>query len=111
MIWLKGDEDHTAELIKRFDKAPKPMSYQGEFLTRVWQEYLDQHGCAESDVDPDDFIRWTYAQALAHRQPRYEAMAKNWGVAVTAGDISKVRDAPDFDELIERTLETRRNCA
>ncbi|MCG7518510.1 ATPase [Ruegeria sp. Ofav3-42] len=111
MIWIKGDEDHTAELIRRFDKAPKPMSYQPEFLTRVWDEYLAQHDCAAQEVDPDAFIRWTYARALAHRQPRYQAMADNWGVTVTADDMHKVRDAGDFDELIERTLETRPNRA
>ncbi|WP_170760276.1 ATPase [Ruegeria lacuscaerulensis] len=111
MIWIQGDEDHTAELIRRFDKAPKPMSYQPEFLTRVWDDYLSQHDCRAEDVDPDAFIRWTYAQALAHRQPRYQAMAENWGVTVTADDMHKVRDAGDFDELIERTLETRPNRA
>ncbi len=111
MIWIQGDDDHTAELIRRFDKAPKPMSYQPEFLTRVWDEYLAQHDCRAEDVDPDTFIRWTYAQALAHRQPRYQAMAENWGVTVTADDMHRVRDAGDFDELIERTLETRPNRA
>ncbi|MFY2826369.1 ATPase [Ruegeria sp. MALMAid1280] len=111
MIWIQGDEDHTAELIRRFDKAPKPMSYQPEFLTRVWGDYLTLNDCRAEDVDPDAFIRWTYAQALAHRQPRYQAMAENWGVAVTADDMHKVRDAADFDELIERTLETRANRA
>ncbi|CUJ93465.1 hypothetical protein RUE5091_01350 [Ruegeria denitrificans] len=111
MIWIQGDEDHTAELIRRFDKAPKPMSYQPEFLTRVWNDYLSQNGCRSEDVDPNAFIRWTYAQALAHRQPRYQAMADNWGVTVTADDMHKVRDAADFDELIEHTLETRANRA
>ncbi|WP_171231735.1 ATPase [Ruegeria sp. HKCCA4812] len=111
MIWLKGDEEHTAELVRRFDKAPKPMSYQAEFLTKAWTDYLDLQGCSEADVDPDDFVRWTYAQALAHRQPRYEAMANNWGVTIAANDIGKIRDAADFDELIEHTLETTRNNA
>lgn len=106
MVWIKGDEDHTAELIRRFDKAPKPMSYQAEFLTKVWDEYLTEHDCSSAEVNPDSFIRWTYARALAHRQPRYEAMARNWGITITADDVSKVRDARDFDELIERTLET-----
>ena len=111
MIWIKGDEAHTEELIKRFDKAPKPMSYKAEFLQRVWDEYLALNKCSGTEVDPDAFIRWTYAQALAHRQPRYEAMARNWGVTIAADDIAKVRDSGDFDELIERTLETRPNPA
>jgi hypothetical protein len=108
MIWIKGDDAHTEELIRRFDRAPKPMSYQPEFLSRVWDEYLQTQGCAPDEVDPDAFIRWTYAQALAHRQPRYEAMARNWGVTVTADQISSLRSEGDFDDLIASVLEEQR---
>ncbi|UWQ34831.1 ATPase [Leisingera sp. M527] len=107
MVWIKGSEAHTAELVRRFDRAPKPMSYQPEFLDRVWQEYLQENGVAEGDVDPDTFIRWTYAQALAHRQPRYQAMADNWGVTVTADQISAVKDEAGFEDLIASALEAR----
>lgn len=105
MVWIKGDDAHTEELIRRFDRSPKPMSYQAEFLTRVWEEYLSKNCVSEADVDPDAFIRWTYAQALAHRQPRYAAMARNWGISVTADQISAVRDEAGFVELIANTLE------
>ena len=107
MVWIKGSEEHTAELVRRFDRAPKPMSYQPEFLNRVWQEYLDKNGVSEADVDPDAFIRWTYSQALAHRQPRYQAMADNWGVTVTASQISAVKDEAGFVDLIAEALEDR----
>ncbi len=107
MVWIKGSEEHTAELVRRFDRAPKPMSYQPEFLNRVWQEYLKENKISEADVDPDAFIRWTYAQALAHRQPRYQAMADNWGVTVTASQISAVRDEAGFVDLIAKALEDR----
>ncbi len=111
MIWLKGDDAHMDELIRRFDRAPKPMSYQGAFLDQAWETYLSENNTQESDVDPDSFIRWTYAQALAHRQPRYQAMADNWGVTVQAGDIAQVRDDADFTDLIGRALETRGEAA
>ncbi|MEX0275890.1 MAG: ATPase [Ruegeria sp.] len=105
MIWIEGDEAHTQELIRRFDKAPKPMSYQAEFLNQVWSDYLEQQGCTEADVNPDAFIRWTYARALAHRRPRYQAMAANWGLTIAASDVSQIRDSGDFDDVIERALE------
>jgi hypothetical protein len=104
MVWIKGDEAHTAELIRRFDKAPKPMSYQAAFLDRVWHEYLSLNNMSEGEVDPDSFIRWTYAQALAHRQPRYAAMARNWGVTVTADEVAGVRSAADVEALIAAAL-------
>ncbi|UWQ43263.1 ATPase [Leisingera aquaemixtae] len=107
MVWIKGTDAHTEELVRRFDRAPKPMSYQPQFLDRVWQEYLKENGIAEGDVDPDAFIRWTYAQALAHRQPRYQAMADNWGITVTADQISAVKDEAGFVDLIASALEAR----
>ncbi len=106
MVWIKGDEAHTKELIRRFDAAPKPMSYQPEFISRVWDEYLSNNNCSEGDVDPDKFIRWAYAQALNHRQPRYAEMAK-WGVTVTADEVSNVATPQDFDALMRRALERR----
>ena len=102
-VWIKGDDAHTQELIRRFDKAPKPMAYQPKFLLRVWQEYLSKNNCQEDDVDPDAFIRWTYAQALAHRQPRYEAMSR-WGVTVTADQVAGLKSEADFNDLIAGTL-------
>ena len=105
MIWIEGDDAHTAELVRRFDIDPKPMSYQAEFLTEVWEDYLNRTGQSAEQVDPNEFIRWTYARALAHRQPRYAAMARNWGISVSAAEIEQVRDSGDFDELIERALE------
>ncbi|NIZ15333.1 ATPase [Phaeobacter sp. HF9A] len=107
LVWIKGSEDHTQELIRRFDRAPKPMAYQPEFLTRVWEEYLSKNNLSEGEVDPHTFLRWTYAQALAHRQPRYQEMAQRWGVTVTADEIAAVKNAADFEELISSALEAR----
>lgn len=106
MVWLKGDEAHTEELIRRFDAAPKPMSYQPAFLERVWIEYLSKNKCSDDEVNPDDFIRFAYAQALNHRQPRYAEMAK-WGVTVTADEVFKVATPQDFEALMQRAIERR----
>ena len=105
MVWIKGSDAHTAALIERFDRAPKPMAYQPAFLARVWAEYLALHDCTASNVNPDAFIRWTYAQALAHRQPLYAAMARNWGVTITAETMATVRSPADFDAAITQVLD------
>lgn len=99
LVWIKGDAGHTRELVRRFDRAPKPMAYQPAFLERVWKKYLNENNIEGRDVDPDTFIRWTYDQALDHRQPRYAAMAHH-GITVTAEDIHAVTNAADFDALI-----------
>ncbi|MFA5539664.1 MAG: ATPase [Gemmobacter sp.] len=104
MVWIEGSDAHTGELIRRFDRAPKPMYYQPAFLDAAWADYRAEKGVAEDRVDPDDFVRWTYARALAHRQPRYAAMARNWGVSVTADEIARTETPADFEALIARAL-------
>ncbi|SFE07104.1 ATPase [Roseivivax sediminis] len=104
MVWIEGTEAHTEELVRRFDRDPKPMAYQPAFLARAWDDYVVQMQVAPDKVDPDAFIRWVYSQALSHRQPLYEAMARNWGVRVTAEDMARVKSGADFVEAIADAL-------
>jgi len=105
-VWIKGSSDHTDELIRRFDRAPKPMCYQAGFLTQAWTDYLDETGETEATVDPDTFVRWTYARAMAHREPIYAAMS-DWGVTVTADEMFGVKDPEAFAELVARAIDRR----
>ncbi|MGJ8622464.1 MAG: ATPase [Yoonia sp.] len=105
MVWIKGTEAHTAELIRRFDKEPKPMSYDPAFLLATWQAYLTEFNVAPDKVNPDDFIRWAFAKALAHRQPRYQAMADKWGITVSQSAVETVKDTAGFVDMIADALE------
>ena len=107
MIWIEGSDAHTQELIRRFDRSPKPMCYQPEFLEQAWQGFLAENSLPAEKVDPDAFVRWTYARALAHRQPRYRAMADRWGVRVSADAVAEVRDEADMVELVAAALQNR----
>ncbi len=104
MIWIAGSADHTAELVRRFDMAPKPMCYQPEFLLTCWSDYQRETGVQPDKVNPDDFIRWTYARAMAHRQPRYAQMAK-WGITLQANDVQNLKMPQDFEALVAETLD------
>ena len=106
LVWIEGGDAHTAELIRRFDRAPKPMYYQPDFLREAWSIYLGETGLPEDAVDPDAFVRWTYARALAHRQPRYRAMAE-WGVTVSADEVAAISRPEDFEALIATAIGRR----
>ncbi len=104
LIWIRGNEDHTDELVTRFDKAPKPMYFGDAFLCDLWERFCSERGLKEADVDPDSFMRFAYRQCLDHRLPRYRAMAEKWGVAVDAADVAGVRNASSFCELVSNSL-------
>ena len=103
-VWIQGSPEHRAELIRRFDRAPKPMYYQPDFLQTIWAEYLTQQGKPADQVDPDAFLRFGYARLLEHRVPRYAAMAR-WGVTVSAQEVAAVKSRADFDTLIATAID------
>ena len=104
-VWIKGSDGHTEELLRRFSAAPKPMYYSEDFLRAKWAEYLSERDINETEVDPDDFIRWGYAELLQHRLPVYAAMAKNWGVTIEADEVRDIRDTQDFTALIAKAID------
>lgn len=104
-VWIRGNDNHRDELIKRFAKAPKPMFYREEYLRSKWAQYLNESDVNEADVDPDDFIRWGYAELLDHRLPLYDAIAAKWGVMVDADEVKNIRDVQDFNSLIATAID------
>jgi hypothetical protein len=110
LVWIRGSDAHRAELIRRFDRAPKPIYYQPDFLAGVWASYLERENLPEDRVDPDAFLRFASAHLLHHRQPRYAAMA-GLGVTVSAEEVAAVHTADDFDRLLAGALEARAGAA
>jgi hypothetical protein len=100
IVHIAGDDAHADALKARFAKAPKPMYYNEAFLTRIWADYRAAKGVSEAEVDPDDFIRWGFARLIDWRAPRYEAIARNWGVSVPARDVEQVRTPREFLDLV-----------
>lgn len=110
MIWIEGNDAHTAELVRRFDQDPKPMCYQAEFLEAAWIGFLQEQSVHPDQVNPDDFIRWTYARAMAHRQPLYAAMS-NWGVTLTAEETQAVNSPQSFESAVATALDRKLTAA
>ena len=104
-VWIRGNGNHTEELVRRFATAPKPMYYDEEFLRTKWAQYLSERGITEAEVNPDEFILWGYREQLEHRLPLYAAIAEKWGVTVEANEVAKIRTATDFTALIAKAID------
>jgi hypothetical protein len=101
IVYFQGDAAHAEALKARFDKTPKPMYYDEGFLKTIWADYLKETGFAEKRIDPDDFIRWGFARLIEWRRPRYEAIAKNWGVSIPAAKIERATTPEAFLDLVD----------
>jgi hypothetical protein len=106
LVWIKGTNGHTQDLIDRFDKDPKPMCYQPKFLLESWDLYKKTVSL-EKKINPDSFVRWIYSRALEYRQPRYAKMAENWGITINAEDLSNIKTVDQINALISKALQKK----
>lgn len=106
LVYLWPDDELEVELIERQRLDPKPLYYPDAFFDAQLAVYLEQYRIASpADIDPDHFVQWVFPSLIAHRRPRYEAIAREHGYAVEARVAAEARDERDFVELIARVID------
>jgi hypothetical protein len=108
LLYIRGTDKDTAELVRRFRESPKPMYYQPHFLEAKWAEYKRLEGIADDDqVDPDGFGAWGFEALVRDRLPRYQRLADNFGYTVDASDLATVPDGDEFLDLLAGAMRKR----
>jgi hypothetical protein len=106
ILYLEPSEDDERALIRRAERNPKPLYYREEFLDEQLAAYLGEHGLEYvAQIDPDDFVRWSFPRLVRARRPRYRAIAREHGYSLSTSDLGRVRTEADFLRLVERALE------
>ncbi len=97
LLWIEGTPEHTAMLVDRFRKNPKPMYYQPQFLKEKWAEYKALNAIKNDDeVDPNGFAVWGFEQLLHHRIPLYKKIADKFGYKMQMSDVPSINTEADF---------------
>ena len=106
ILYLRADAGMEGELVERQRGDPKPLYYVEPFFDARLAAYLEERGLpSPAEMDPDDFVQWVFPSLIAHRRPRYEAIARRCGYTVEARAAERVRDEADFLELVADILE------
>jgi hypothetical protein len=85
ILYLKADDDMERELVRRAVNNPKPLYYN-------------------EPIVPDEFVRWIFPALVAHRRPKYEALAKRYGYTLNARLAEAITGERDFLELVASAL-------
>ena len=105
ILYLKADDDMERELVRRAVNNPKPLYYNEPFLDQKLAQYLDEAGLESPDeIVPDEFVRWIFPALVAHRRPKYEALAKRYGYTLNARLAEAITGEADFLELVAGVL-------
>lgn len=106
ILYLCADETMEEKLIQRAIDDPKPMYYQEAFLDEQLAEFLAETGLkGPAEIVPDEFVRWIFPRHVAHRRPKYQAIADAHGYTVDARAAERVTCETDFLELLAEALD------
>ena len=106
ILYLKADDAMERELVRRAVNDPKPLYYNERFLDAKLAEYLVEAQLESPDeIVPDEFVRWIFPALVAHRRPKYEALAERHGYTLNARMAEAVTGESDFMELIASVLD------
>ena len=97
-VWIEPSSGWKENLLKRFIDSPKPMYYRPDFLDQKVS------GLDIESLNPDEFSRSMYQELIEERGPRYEAMARNWGIKVSVEELVGVSNEDQFVNLISKQL-------
>jgi len=104
-VYIRATEQDEHELIKRAERAPKPLYYREAFLSEQLDIYLQEHQLPYvALVDPDDFVRWIFPRLFNSRLPRYQAIADKYGYTISTEQLAKVSSEGDFIQLLEQAV-------
>ena len=105
ILYLKADDEMERELVHRAVSDPKPLYYNEQFLDQKLAQYLDEAELNGPDrIVPDEFVRWIFPSLVAHRRPKYEALAKRYGYVLNARLIEAITSETDFLGLVASVL-------
>jgi len=106
ILYLKADEDMERELVRRAVSDPKPLYYNEKFLDQKLAEYVAEAELESPDkIVPDEFVRWIFPSLVAHRRPKYEALAKRHGYTLNARLAGGITNERDFLDLVSHALD------
>lgn len=105
ILYLRPDEQLERDLVQRAVDDPKPLYYQEPFLDAKLAEYLALEQLdSPAQIVPDAFVRWIFPALVAHRRPKYEAIASRHGYTVDARSAESIKNEKDFLELVAGVL-------
>lgn len=104
-LYIQASGEEEKILIARAEADPKPLYYREEFLDEALTDYRAERQLEYvAQMDPDDFSRWVFSRLFRSRVPRYEAIARQYGYTISAGELAEIQNESDFIELIASAI-------
>ena len=101
LVYIETPEDARDEVIKRAQDYPKPLFFPPAQFDNWLDEYCEQKSVRVEKIVPDDFSAWVFPKLFMARLPKYERLAREYGVKISAEDLRGVESEQEFIHLIQ----------
>ena len=106
IIYIKIPPELEQTIIDRAQSDPKPLYYREAFLDEKLDEFMQLRNYNNPDlIPPDEFVRWVFPKLFHSRQPRYQAIADQFGYTLDANETAAVQGEDDFIQLIASAID------
>ncbi len=100
LVYIETDEDSHAEVIERAKQYPKPLYFPPDDFDVWLAEYCAVNDVSVQQIEPNDFSAWVFPKLFESRLPKYERLARGYGMKVRAQDLHGVENEQEFLALI-----------
>lgn len=105
-VYLEVDQEDHAEILERAVKYPKPLFFPPAFFDERLEMFMEKFDVgAVENIDPKAFLSWVFPYLFESRLPKYQKLADQYGVTVSANKITNVNSEDEFFEIVMQALD------
>jgi len=100
LVYIETDAASHKDVIARAVEYPKPLYYPPAQFDSWLDAYCEFHKVDHRGLEPAKFAAWVFPKLFASRLPKYERIAREYGMTVQAKDLHACDNEDQFLELI-----------
>ena len=105
LVYLKVRQEDHADILDRAIKYPKPLYFPPAFFEERLARFLSKFDVPRvEEVDPQVFLSWVFPHLFEARLPKYQALADQYGVTISAGAFANLKNEDEFIDVIAGAL-------
>lgn len=104
-VYIKASAEEEEEILRRAEDFPKPLYFPPAFLEEQIARYVEEKDLFSIvEADPQEFSRWVFPKLFHARLPKYERLARFYGVTIPSSALRDVSDDNVFLDVIADAL-------
>jgi hypothetical protein len=102
-VYIEAGPDEEKELLRRAAAYPKPLYFPPAKFDAWLKEYMEKNNQkAVEEIEPDDFLKWVFPLLYHSRVPKYQRLAKKYGVTIPAAKFQNIKSEEEFLSILEK---------